>query len=191
MAAAGRNFPGTKVWFMKTTKIHQFPRWSKFRAAVDSTLRGPSLPADRYTFYKETFEEIASIFPDSPVDVEQSRRPLNDEIASELGALAKEITLSHFLAQTPREPYFSVAHILRDALRPKRLVPTVSVTDERWIAAIRIALTYNGRRDPQTATAPWMQPEHITFARAIAFYTARGIKVPLVGDQVVVQSSGV
>lgn len=176
---------------MKTTKIHHFPRWSEFRAAVDLALRAPSLPADRYTFYKEAFEEIASIFPDSPSDVEQSRRPLNDEIASELGALAKEITLSHFLAQTPKEPYFSVAHILRDALRPKRAVPTVSVTDERWIAAIRIALTYNERKDLQTATTPGVQPEHITFAQAIAFYTARGINVPLFGDQIVIQSSGV
>lgn len=176
---------------MKATKIHQFPRWSEFRSAVDSALRAPSLPADRYTFYKEAFEEIASIFPDSPFDVEQSRRPLNDEIASELGALAKEITLSHFLAQTPKEPYFSVAHILRDALRPKRAVPTVSVTDERWITAIRIALTYNERKDPQTATTPGVQPEHITFAQAIAFYTARGINLPLCGDQIVIQSSGV
>lgn len=146
-------------------------------------------------FHTDAFDEIVSKFSDSPSDspsdVPEARRPINGAIDSELGALAKEITLSSLIARTPQEPYFSIAHILRDALRQKLLVPTVSATDERWIEAIRIALSYNERKDPQTSATFRPQAADVTFAHAVGFFNARNINVDLHGDQIIVQSSGV
>ena len=176
---------------MKSKTTHNFPRWLKFREAVDIALARPALPSGRYLSHVETFDEIASRLPTIEPDIPETRRPMNGEIVSELGALAKEISLSSMLARTPLEPYFSIAHILRDALRQRGLVPTVSADDEKWVDAIQIALTYNERKDSQSSGTAQMQAADITFANAVHFFNARGIDLPLSGDQVVVRSDGV
>lgn len=176
---------------MSRNKNHKFPRWQEFREAVDAALRRSPLEEGRYVFYTEAYDDIVSKFIDLPLDAHEKRRPLNGEIVSELGALAKEITLSSILAHTPQEPYFSTAHILRDALRQRGLVPSVSASDERWIDAIQIALAYNERKDPRLGATFWSQPSDITFARAINFFSTKGIDIHLTGDRVDVQSSSV
>jgi len=176
---------------MKTKRTHRFPRWLEFRAAVDAASVRPPPPAERYVFHTDAFDEIVSKFSDSPSDVPEARRPINGAIDSELGALAKEITLSSLTAHTPLEPYFSIAHILRDALGQEPLVPTVCAADERWIEAIRIALSYNERKNPQTSGTFRPQAADVTFAHAVGFFNARNINVDLHGDQIIVQSSGI
>jgi len=176
---------------MSTKTKHSFPRWQSFREAVDVALALPAMSSGRYHVYTEAFGEIASRFPDSVLDVPEARRPMDGDIDSELVALAKEISLASVLDRTPLEPYFSIAHILRDALRQRGLVPTVCADDEKWIDAIRIALTYNERKNPQLSTSAQMRAADITFANAVHFFNARGICLPLSGDQVIVHSKGV
>jgi hypothetical protein len=174
---------------VKDIKRFQFLRWVEFREAVTAAQARPSLPTGRYTYYDETFGSIADLFQDPLAEGVQLRRPLNDDISSELGALAKEVVLSSMLAHTPLEPYFSVVHILRDSLNGKGAIPTISATDNRWIDAIQIALTYRERRDMQWATANHPQPADVTFAHAVRFFNKKNINVGLIGDQILVSSN--
>lgn len=176
---------------MGTRAVHSFPRWQRFRETVDVALARPAMSSGRYLSHVEAFEDIASAFAAPASDIPEARRPMDGEIFDELGALAKEISLSSMLARTPLEPYFSIAHILRDALRQRGGVPAVCVDDERWVDAIQIALTYNERKDPQLGGTARMQAADITFANAVHFFNAKGIPLPLSGDQVMVRSDGV
>ncbi len=118
------------------------------------------------------------------------RRPQNGQIASELGALAKEITLSNILASTPLEPYFSISSTLGDALRQSKMVPNVRADDERWIEAIQIVLAYNQRKNPQQSATYHPSASDITFALAIRYFTDKGIDIPLIGDEIHLHSKG-
>lgn len=167
---------------------HRFPRWLAFCQAVDAAAARPRTQPDRYLYHDETYGDIQSVFSEVSSVVPAGRRPLNDDIASELGALTKEIVLSSMLARTPQEPYLSIAHILRDALYRGGLIPTIAASDERWIDAIHIALAYNERRDPKTSATPPPQPSTITFARAVYYFNDKGIDLSLNGDEIVIPS---
>lgn len=172
---------------MKT--IHAFPRFDEFRAAVDAVATRTPFPEGRYIFYAETFEDMRRVFAGRPLEIPEARRPENDAIVSELHAVRKEVVLSQILAGSSEEPYYSIAAIVMDAFRQSTLIPTVSASDDRWLEVLHIARTYLDRRDSRMGAEPsGIKAPAVTFAHAVRFFNAKGIKVPLVGDNVMIES---
>ena len=176
---------------MKAKNIHVFPRFDEFRRTVEAAEEQPAFPDDLYKFHTETFEHICSVFADASIDVPDARKPLNDNIGSELIATRKEVVLSHMLAGTADDPYYELVEVLRNALGKIGLLPSVSASDERWVKAIQIAQAYLERNEmPKGAQLVGLRAPEITFAQAIYFFAVRGIKVPLVGDSIMFESKG-
>jgi hypothetical protein len=176
---------------VKTKNIHVFPRFDEFRKAVEAAEEQPAFPEDLHKFHTETFDHICSTFVNASVDVPDVRKPLNDNIGSELIAIRKEVVLSNLLAGTADDPYYELVEILRNALGKSGLLPNVSASDERWVKAIQIAQAYLERNEmPKGAQLVGLRAPEITFAQAIHFFSVRGIKVPLVGDSIMFESKG-
>ncbi|TAL97060.1 MAG: hypothetical protein EPN73_07425 [Paraburkholderia sp.] len=174
---------------MKAKNIHRFPRFEAFREAVDVALSQSAHPDGLYKIEAETFEGIQAIFAETANEVLKTTRPLNDDIGSELVAIRKEIILSRMLAGSAEDPYYEIADFLRFAFKKNKLIPTISSDDERWIQALHIAQTHLDRRDFIKAPVPaGLKAQEITFAQAIHFFNAKGIKVPLVGDDIIFDS---
>jgi hypothetical protein len=173
---------------MKRT-LHSFPRLDQFREAVDTACEQGELAVGRYAGYEEAFAKIQEIFNNTEEEFDSPLSPLNGRIGDELGMIAKEAGLAAMVRGDELEPYFAVAHALRDALGRMGNVAVVRGNDVRWISAIRVALAYASRRDPEKSTKHRMAPRDVTFAHAVNFFTNRGIDLPLVGDDVRMSTS--
>ncbi|CAN7335439.1 hypothetical protein LJR029_005727 [Caballeronia sp. LjRoot29] len=171
-----------------TKRPHLFARFDAFRHAVDIASQLEEFAAGEYVSHEDTYASIQRLFEGSqnPAD---SESPLNGQIGDELGAIAKECGLARLVRGENLNPYFDVAHVLRDALRSAGNVAVVTGSDARWLSAIRVALAYVSRRDPQRSAMQQIAPRDVTFAHAVNFFTSKGIDLSLVGDEVSIPSS--
>jgi len=109
---------------------------------------------------------------------------LAPEVFVDLGLVAQEVTYANILAQAPLEPYFSIAHTLRDALRQCEDIPALSLEHPGWHEAVSVAASYC--RNQSKGQLRISQPTHkdVTFANAVLYFTEKGINLPLVGDTI-------
>lgn len=167
---------------MKNTS-HAFPRLDRFNEAVDCAIKCTELPEGKYVDYKEAYADIQAIFSGEHEQNKSPLSPLNGKIGDELGIIAKEASIAYLVRSDKLEPCFTLAHVLRDALRQLGNVAVVRSDDERWILAIRIAWAHVSRRDPERHPKNQPAPRDVTFAHAVNFFNDRGIDLPLVGDE--------
>jgi len=102
-----------------------------------------------------------------------------------LSEIAKELTFSHELLGYSLEPYFSVAHILRDALFQQTVSPVLTIDSPSWLHATRYALEYFEQKNPLLSVTHAPQAKHLTFAHAIKFLSKKNINLELIGDSIV------
>ncbi|WP_124618054.1 hypothetical protein [Burkholderia sp. Bp9143] len=161
---------------------HAFPRFERLKGAVDIAVKQGTHESG-FEQFEETQQAIRACFQgveNAPVVTES---PLNGQISDELGATAKEAGFASMLGNQPLEPYFTVAHVLRNALWQGGNVSPVQCDDQRWVRAIRIALTHIEHRDPAMAPREQILPRDVTFAHAVSFFTSKGLPLSLVGDE--------
>lgn len=174
---------------MRHKANHSFPRFERFRCATDNALQSVVEPSiDDAIGYSEIYESIRSALG-GPADPHGAAiTHVVSDVAAEMGEIAKEATLAHLLNGSPLEPYFAIAHVLRDALRQDTEIPELSVTDTRWAEAIRHASKFTPRWREMQGHLYRPDPRHVTLARALGFYIDRGLALTYNGDHVAIES---
>ncbi|WP_146122853.1 hypothetical protein [Burkholderia multivorans] len=170
---------------------HVFPRFERLKAAVDIALKLGAGEGE-FKHFEEAEHAIRACFQggeNAPV-LAVTESSLNGQIGDELGATAKEAGLASMLGNQPLEPYFTVAHILRSALWQGGDMSPVQSDDQRWVHAIRIALTHIENRDPAMAPRAQILPRDVTFAHAVNFFTRQGLPLSLVGEELPLEPPG-
>ncbi|MFM0441333.1 hypothetical protein PQQ84_33220 [Paraburkholderia strydomiana] len=174
---------------MRHKANHSFPRFERFRSAADNALQSAVEPLiDEAISDSDIYESIRSALRGPADPLGAANTHLATDVAGEMGEIAKEATIAHFLNGSPLEPYFAIAHVLRDALRQDNELPELSATDERWAEAIRLASKYALRWKEQHGNLHRPDPRHVTLARAVCFYIDRGVPLTYNGDHVAIDS---
>jgi hypothetical protein len=173
---------------MKKKKTDSFPRFKLFREIAEIARQRPVPNGTYFLDHNVAYEEIKKIF--EPKDL-ASENNIFSEREDQLGLIAVEITISSILTSTNLEFYFELAHTLRDAIRPLKTTPLFTLSDERWIEALRIALIYLENKDPQSTSPFKHSHRHITFAHAVRFFRRKNIHFPVVGDKAQIHQKSV
>lgn len=165
---------------MKIKAGHHFLQYDVFRLAVDKALKAYLLPLNVNTCsYAAVHTAIRTWLASESQNVEDFNSLVVD-IADKLGEIAKEVLFAHLLCEAPLEPYFSVAHVLRDALRQEEGCPDINPTDLRWIQAIICALCFSDWSKSQ-GHSNRLDPRDITLAHAVRYFTDRNVDVIMNG----------
>src|SRR5450830_1322735 len=130
--------PVSKRAATNSSMKYSFYKQEVFRQIVDVNLKLTAEIEKKECYnYTDAHLDIQRVISSAAEQPEPSQPP-----ATLLSQIAKEITLSHELLGYPLEPYFSVAHILRDALLQKITSPDLTIENPSWLQATKYALEY-------------------------------------------------
>jgi|SRR6185312_11669262 len=164
--------------------LHSFTRSDALRALVDAALSDTGELPNGLIRYEEAYKMVRETLSqeENVLLHEAVLRNSPSDIFYDLGLVAQEITWSSILASAPLEPYFSIAHTLRDALRHSDNVPALSSEHPGWIKAVRVVASYECSRSKELS--PISRPLHkdVTFASAVQYFINLGVNLKLVGD---------
>lgn len=170
--------------------VHSFPAFDAFRAVVDpalATLVARPVPAEILR-YPTAYETLRAALDQTPIDANDAEIAVTD-IAEKLGEMASEAIFASILLSFELEPYFSIAHTLRDALLRVERVPALQPGDPRWIEAIRIAFAYRlSTQDGRLSKT--IEARESTYAMAVRYFNARQIALCMRGRHVNIPSNG-
>lgn len=159
---------------------HHFLQYDIFRLSVDRALNTYLLPINVDT---RSFSAVQAAIRTWLATESQNVEVVNScvaDIADKLGEIAKEALFAHLLINAPLEPYFSVAHVLRDVLLQEEEVPDINPTDLRWIQAIICALCFSDWSKLQ-GHSNRIEARDITLARSVRYFTDRNVEVIMNG----------
>lgn len=170
--------------------VHSFPAFDAFRSVVDpalATLSARPVPAEILR-YPTAYETLRAALNQTSIDANDAEIVVTD-IAEKLGEMASEAVFASVLLCLELEPYFSIAHTLRDALLREERVPALQPNDPRWIEAIRIAFAYRmSIQEGRLSEA--IQARECTHAMAVWYFNARQIALSMRGRHVNIPSNG-
>ena len=169
---------------------HSFPAFDAFRAAVDlalETLTDRPVPT-AILCYPAAYEALRAALSQTSIDANGAAIAVAD-IAENLSEMASEAVFASVLLDIELEPYFSIAHTLRDALLRAERVPALQHDDPRWIEAIRIAFAYRQSAENGHLSEA-VQAREYTLAMAVRFFNAKQIALSMRGRHINIPSNG-
>jgi hypothetical protein len=163
---------------LETREPDSFPRFEKFKIAVDQALLTPLPSLSNIHDYTVAYKAIQIVIAPAGSNEGETQYVERED---ELWLISEEITIASVVANCNSSPYFELAHVLRDALGSVRNIPAFNLEDGSWIEAIRIANAYLSTKEGNGTEYERYNNRTLSYARSINFFRKKGISFPVIG----------